>query len=421
MKNRPSKKNRSTGAAAVQPAKPVAGAPQPDLGRALADVMELMAIAGPSRQERLVRQHVERQLLDAGAPPRWLQMDRAHEASPGEVGNLILKLPGTRRGPRRMLMAHLDTVPLCVGSRPVLEKSTASPRGVVRSADENTALGADNRAGAAVLLTAARAILGQSLDHPPLTFLWTVQEEIGLCGAEHVDLALLGRPKLAFNWDGGPPEKITIGATGAYRFKIEVAGLASHAGNAPEKGVSAIAIAALAIARLHQDGWHGQVERNGKRGTSNIGVIRGGEMTNVVAPCTELRAEARSHDPRFRLRIAEAIERAFRHAAAEVKSSEGRRGRVHIERQLDYESFLLASDQPCILAAEAAVRGAGLEPFRAVSNGGLDANWLTARGIPTVTMGCGQQNVHTTRELLDVAMFENACRIAVRLATAADA
>lgn len=396
-------------------------APQPDLDQALADVMALMALPGPSRQERPVWQHVERQLLAAGARPEWIQMDNAHQLSAGDVGNLILKLPGTRRGPRRMLMAHLDTVPLCVGCRPVLEKTPALPLGTVRSADSKTALGADNRAGTAVLLSTAREILRRGLEHPPLTFLWTVQEEIGLCGAEHANLAILGRPKLAFNWDGGPPEKLSVGATGAYRFQIEITGLASHAGNAPEKGISAIAIAALAIAELHKQGWHGLVVRGTRRGTSNVGVLNAGDMTNVVAPRAELRAEVRSHDPKFRLQIAKAVEGAFRRAARAVKSSDGRRGSVVIQRQLDYESFLLGSEEPCVLAAEAAVRGAGLEPFRAVSNGGLDANWLTARGIPTVTMGCGQQNVHTTSERLDVAMFNNACRIALRLATAEDA
>lgn len=394
---------------------------QPDLDQALADVMALMALPGPSRQERPVWQHVERQLLAAGARPEWIQMDNAHQLSAGDVGNLILKLPGTRRGPRRMLMAHLDTVPLCVGCRPVLEKTPALPLGTVRSADSKTALGADNRAGTAVLLSTACEILRRGLDHPPLTFLWTVQEEIGLCGAEHANLAILGRPKLAFNWDGGPPEKLSVGATGAYRFHIEITGLASHAGNAPEKGISAIAIAALAIAELHEKGWHGLVVRGTRRGTCNVGVLNAGDMTNVVAPRAELRAEVRSHDPKFRLQIAKAVEGAFRRAARAVKSSDGRRGSVVIQRQLDYESFLLGSKEPCVLAAEAAVRGAGLEPFRAVSNGGLDANWLTARGIPTVTMGCGQQNVHTTSERLDVAMFHNACRIALRLATAEDA
>ena len=58
----------------------------------------------------------------------------------------------------------------------------------------------------------------------------------------------------------------------------------------------------------------------------------------------------------------------------------------------------------------------GREPMRVISNGGLDANWLNAHGIPTVTLGCGQVNVHTTSEMLDLAAFRDACRIALMLA-----
>ena len=68
----------------------------------------------------------------------------------------------------------------------------------------------------------------------------------------------------------------------------------------------------------------------------------------------------------------------------------------------------------------AAVRAEGHEPELAVSNGGLDANWLTARGIPTVTLGCGQRNIHTAKEELDLADFHLARRIALRLATAGE-
>jgi tripeptide aminopeptidase len=53
-----------------------------------------------------------------------------------------------------------------------------------------------------------------------------------------------------------------------------------------------------------------------------------------------------------------------------------------------------------------------------ISNGGLDANWLTARGLPTVTLGCGQRNIHMLTEQLDLNDFEDACRMALRLATA---
>ena len=110
----------------------------------------------------------------------------------------------------------------------------------------------------------------------------------------------------------------------------------------------------------------------------------------------------------------EAIEQAFANAAKEVKSAEGKRGSVRFDGRLDYEVVSRSiPSEPCVQLAEAAVAAVGREPLRAISNGGLDANWLNAHGIPTVTLGCGQMNVHTTSEMLDLAAFRDACRIAL--------
>lgn len=415
MANRQSTKSRRTAPITRYPETGPA-IPEPDLRQAQDLVVAMLGIPGRSGREAHLAQFITERLLEAGAPGSALRADRAHRQIPhgGEAGNLILKLPGTLRAPRRLLMAHIDTVPLCEGSRPVVRGDQVAP------ADPHTGLGADDRAGAAVVLHSVLEILRRGLPHPPLTLLWTVQEEVGLYGARFCQLNMLGKPRLAFNFDGGSHEKITIGATGGYRMTIRVHGIASHAGNAPEKGVSAIAAASLAIARLHEEGWHGRIEKNGRQGTSNVGVIRGGEATNVVTPYVELRAEARSHDPAFRQRIVRAVEKAFRDAARSVRSVDGSVGRVEIDGQLDYEAFKLPDGEPCVLAAEAAVRSAGGEPMRAISNGGLDANWMTARGIPTVSLGCGQQNPHTTAERLNLVEYRQACRVALRLATATE-
>jgi tripeptide aminopeptidase len=387
----------------------------PNDAEALRLVMDMMAIPGRSGEEAAVADYISAQLQAACVPPSAIAFDNAQRRTPlgGEVGNLVLKLPGTVRGPRRMLSAHIDTVPVCIGSRPVRKG------GRVVSADKSTGLGADDRSGAAVLLSTALAILRSKLPHPPLTFLWTVQEEAGLYGARYVRTPLLGKPRLAFNFDGGSPAKLTIGATGGYRMTIDVRGIASHAGGAPADGVSAIAIASLAVADLIERGWHGQIEQGRHVGTSNVGVIAGGEATNVVTDHVAIKAEARSHDPKFRLRIVKEIERAFRKAARSVRNTAGRCGKVDIDGRLDYEAFRLARDEPCVLAAAAAVEAEAHQPELAVSNGGLDANWLTAHGIPTVTLGCGQQNIHSVDEQLDIADFHLARRIALRLATAA--
>lgn len=377
-------------------------------------VMQLMAISGGSGDESRVVAFIKEQLLAAGAPEKAISQDSAHRRTPldGDTGNLALKLPGTRRAPRRMLMAHMDTVPICVGCKPVKKGWT------VTSADPATGLGADDRAGVGVTLHNALRILREGVDHPPLTFLWTVQEEVGLYGARHVRLGMLGNPKLSFNWDGGVPNKLTVGATGGYKMTIHIHGLASHAGNAPDAGVSAIAIASIAIADLTRRGWHGAIKKGEKSGTSNVGVIQGGDATNVVTDEVFLRAEARSHDAKFREKIVGEMKQAFEKAAKEVRSKDGKRGKVDFEASLDYESFRLPRTDPSVRAASAAVCEEKMQPQLFVTNGGVDANWLSARGIPTVTLGCGQRNQHTVKEELDLRQYQQACKIAWRIATA---
>ena len=49
-----------------------------------------------------------------------------------------------------------------------------------------------------VYVASFAGILAQGLPHPPLTFLWTVQEEVGLHGARYLRAGLLGKPRLAF-------------------------------------------------------------------------------------------------------------------------------------------------------------------------------------------------------------------------------
>src|SRR3990172_5403989 len=121
----------------------------------LAIVGELLTIPGRSGEEAAVIDFIRRYLLEAGVPAADIRTDQAHRRSPlkGEIGNLIVKLPGTIRGPRRLLIAHTDTVPLCVGSQPVKKGRR------LRSGNPETGIGADNRSGTAVLLCTVLAML----------------------------------------------------------------------------------------------------------------------------------------------------------------------------------------------------------------------------------------------------------------------
>jgi len=398
---------------AVRHPSPAANGPEPDLDRALERVVELMRIPGPSCRESAIVEHVRGELRRAGVPAAAIAIDRAHERSPagGEVGNLIVRLPGTRRGPRRLLMAHLDTVPICVGCRPVRRGND------IVSDDPATGLGADNRSGVAVVLGAAIEILERGLPHPPLTFFFSVQEELGLFGTRFVDVPLLGRPKLAWNWDGRGPQRITLAATGGRTLEITLRGIASHAGGAPERGVSAIAIAGRAIHDLVTGGWHGEIIRGRLAGTCNLGIISGGTATNMVADCVQIRGECRSDDPRLLDRIVREVARACRRAAASLRNHKGRRGRAEVVSEIEYEPFRLGDDDPSVATAAAAILSVGMQPERLTTQSALDANWMNFHGIPTATLGAGQVAGHSVDERLDIGQFQQGCRVALRLAT----
>ncbi len=382
---------------------------------AIRRVLELIEIPGHSGHEDLVAKYLTKALVKAGVSAKSISHDTANRRSPagGKIGNLIVKLPGTIKGPRRLLMAHMDTVPLAVGCQPVRKGN------IVRPKKKTTALGGDNRAGCATVLSAVCELLEQKIDHPPLTLLFTVQEEIGLRGARFLTASKLGKPELCFNWDGRDPAGLVIGAVGANYLSIDVTGIASHAGVHPEDGINAAVVASVALADLQQNGWHGLIEKGKQTGTSNLGVIEGGAATNVVMPECTLQAEARSHQRKFRDRITAEFEKAFAKAVKSVKTADGRTGQCTITEDARYEAFRIKPSNACVQLAMKAVQLVNLEPHTMIGNGGLDANWLTAHGFPTVTMGCGQHNIHTVDEFMDLDEYLKACEVALRLASAA--
>ena len=383
-------------------------------------LVELLALRGGSGDESAVADRIVERLVALGLPEDAVADDGAHERiGYGSRGNLIIKLPGRgrlQRTPRRMFSAHMDTVPLCVGAQPVLEGDW------IRGRDNDKALGGDDRSGCAVLMTIARELLAKEnaeIDHPPLTFVFTVQEELGLRGARHLDTAQLGRPQLCFNFDGGTPLSVVTGATGDMQVDIDIRGIASHAGVHPAAGVSAAIIQARALESLREGGWHGAIAVNNHRGTANVGVISGGSATNVVMDDLSLRAEIRSHSQVFRQKIAREWKKAFEAAAKQTRNDHGDSGSVVWDETLKYESFALSKDEQVVKTALASMEVVGLEPDTRVVDGGLDANWLVAHGLPTVTIGCGQHGIHTTSERLHVPEFYTACRIGLAVATAA--
>src|SRR3954462_11479564 len=384
-------------------------------------LMRFLSVEGVTGKEAAIGRELSAALKESGVPADAIRLDDANTRIPvpTETGNLIVELPGRgalQNQERIMFMTHMDTVPLCAGAKP-----KKSGRKIVNEA--KTALGGDNRCGCGVLVTLAAELAKQNLDHPPITLLFCVREESGLYGARHVRTEELGSPVMAFNYDGGSASNVVIGAVGADRWNVEIFGRASHAGVAPERGISSTMILALALAEVKAGGWFGKVVKGKKQGTSNVGPVTGGEgrpagdATNVVTDYVHVRGESRSHDATFFKQITAAYKAAFEKAAKAVKNSEGKSGRVKFNVRTDYHPFRLKDSLPVVKRAAAAVAAAGLEPNIRTTNGGLDANWMVRHGIPTVTFGAGQNEAHTVDEWINLTEYERACALALRLAT----
>jgi tripeptide aminopeptidase len=396
-----------------------------DVKAATDRLMRFLAVEGVSGREAAIGRELIAALKQGGVPAGAIRLDDANSRIPlpTETGNLIVDLPGRgtlHNQPRVMFMTHMDTVPLCAGAKPKL-----AGRKIVNEA--KTALGGDNRCGCSILVTLAAELIRQKLDHPPITLLFCVREETGLWGARHVKTDDLGSPVMAFNFDGSSASSVTIGAVGADRWQVEIFGRASHAGVAPERGISATMILALALAEVKAGGWFGKVVKGkgqgARMGTSNVGPVTGGEgrpagdATNVVTDYVHVRGECRSHDAKFFKEITKAYKTAFENAAKRVTNSDGKPGRIKFKAETDYYPFRMKESLPVVKRAMMAVSDVGGTPSIRAGNGGLDANWMVRHGIPTVTFGTGQNEPHTTDEWINRDEYERACALALRLAT----
>jgi tripeptide aminopeptidase len=394
-----------------------------DMEAAIGRLMRFLAVEGVTGREAMIGKELVAALQEGGVPAKLIRFDDVHTRIPlpTETGNLIVDLPGRgtlKNADRLLFLTHMDTVPLCAGAKPKRQGKK-----IINAA--KTALGGDNRTGCAVLVTLAAELLRQKLDYPPLTLLFTVREESGLYGARHANLKDLGNVAMGFNFDGRAAADVVVGAVGAERWQAEIFGRASHAGSAPERGISATMVLALALAAVRAEGWFGKVEKNKGRGTSNVGPVSGakdgpaGDATNVVTDYVRVRGESRSHDAKFVKEITAAYRMAFKKAASIVTNAEGKTARVQFTSRGDYQPFRMKETAPVVRRAAAAVTAQGHTPNVRVANGGLDANWMVRHGIPTVTFGAGQYDNHTIDEWIDLVEFGASCRIAIELATMA--
>jgi len=366
--------------------------------RLLDTFLGLVTIDSISRSERALAAAVRRELEAAGCS---LVEDQAESAIGGQSGNLIARFPGTSDAPALLLNAHMDTVEPGRGVKPRVA-------GTRITSDGTTILGADDKAGLALILEVVRALNENAAPRPPIEIVLTVAEEIGLLGAKHLDYSLISAG-LGFVLDGdGPVGAITISAPSHDSIRATITGRAAHAGVEPEKGVSAIKIAADAIAGM-------RLGRIDEETTGNVGTISGGRASNIVPDRVEIMAEARSR------KIAK-LRRQTRHMVGRLQRAARRLGgecTVGVNRE--YESYSLDPEQPPVSMAADAMRSLGIEPRFQPTGGGSDSNIFNAHGIRTAVVSIGVENPHTTSESADIEQLEMAARLVLAIAARAAA
>ncbi len=303
----------------------------------------------------------------------------ASSPSLSDTGNLIATLAGNVPGAEPIFFAaHMDTVEPNPGVTIIVD-------GDIIKTDGTTILGADDRAGIAPIVEAMRVLVERDLPHGPIEAVFTVCEEVGLLGAKALDLKRL-TARYGFVLDSSPPVgAVVVSAPSQDSFEVTIKGRPAHAGAEPEKGISAIEVAAAAINAMHL----GRIDHET---TANVGVIHGGEATNIVCPEVVMLAEARSRDPK---KLAAQVEHMM-HVWKSTAAQYGAEAHIQIEHQ--YEAYSFGEGDPVVQRALSAARRVGLAATTKSVGGGSDANVFNARGLPTCVLGTAMSGVHTHAE-----------------------
>ena len=369
---------------------------------------ELVAIDSPSLGERRMADRVRSELerlgfsvdedetsgANDGMVTSMTASGRARHVLPGMVpselrrirlrhtgstaGNLFATLPGT--GEPLLFVTHLDTVQPAHGKR-----AQVHPDGRITSSGD-TVLGADCLGGVAAVVAAVENLEARGVAHRPVELCCMVAEEIGNVGARAFDFSRC-RSSVAYTLDySGDPHQFAYQAPTIIYVTADIRGRSAHAGFEPEKGVSAVKIAAEAIDHI-------DVGRIDSETTANVGLISGGTGTNIVPATCVVRGEVRSYDHEKAVAQAEHMKSLFEAAAR----AEG--GEVAVTLSEACHAYRTPLDAPVVRHFEAACRACGLPAAQgAPTFGGSDNNVAVACGISGIVMANGMRLAHSTRE-----------------------
>jgi tripeptide aminopeptidase len=370
---------------------------------------ELVAIPSPSGCERAVGEAIRDWLSGAGVEAAF---DGAGTTNDSDAGNLIARVPGGADRPVLLFVAHMDTVES--GAEAVAPVLGAD--GVIRSAGE-TILGADNKSAVAAVMRACAVAAGMAPEaRPTVIAAFTCREEAGRMGVSLLDLPGMAVDR-AFSVDGSSPVGTVITrALGQQVFSVAVRGRTAHAAADPDAGVSAIVVAAEAVAAMELGRLPGGgsasiaailggavLDRLAGRGSGREAVVAAVEATptNSVPDLVLLRGEVRGY-------TAEALAGA-RDALEEVVARVCRaRGATYEwrDRERVVPPFPGAPDSRALaLARRACARVDGVRFAVAEAHATLEANYLAAQA-DVVALCSGGTDAHQLTESIAVSELE---------------
>ncbi|MDQ2799671.1 MAG: M20/M25/M40 family metallo-hydrolase [Armatimonadota bacterium] len=361
--------------------------------------LELARKNTPPRQEREASEIAHWTLMELGFQ---CEFDDAGEKVGGNVGNLIAFKKGTiPDAPPIFFSSHFDTVEPTPGLEPIID-------GDIIKSDGKTIVGADDKCGVAPILEAMRILDEQAIPHGDIQLLLTICEEIGLVGAKNMDPRRI-KAKYGYVLDSGPPiGSFVYSAPTQDIFEVWIHGKPSHAGALPEDGISAIQVAARAIARM-------KLGRIGPDTTANVGIITGGNATNIIPAECYLKCEARSRSQEKLDKQRDHMIACFEEEAAALGAT------VDIRNENAYQTYELGMEDSVLKIGLEACDRIGLESLLRVTGGGADANIFNAMGFPTTVLGCGMVNIHRHDEYVRISDMVKSTQLVVSIVqTAAD-
>lgn len=352
--------------------------------RLVNEFIELVQIDSETKHEEKIAPVLIEKLEHLGFE---VYQDDAHTRNGHGAGNIIATLNGTLHVAPIYFTVHMDTVVPGKGIKPQIKED-----GYIYS-DGTTILGADDKAGIAALFEMARRLKEESIQHGTIQFIITAGEEDGLVGAKELEKdKIIAKYGYAVDSDG-KVGGLVVAAPYQAKIRVKILGKTAHAGVAPEKGISAITLAAKAIAKM-------KLGRIDEETTANIGRFEGGKATNIVCDEVFILAEARSINK-------EKLDEQTNHMKETFETvAQNYGGRAEVEVELMYPGFSVEENEVVVKVAKEAVRQIGRTPVVGVSGGGSDANIISSFGIPTVNLSVGYEEIHTTNERMPIEELE---------------